>query len=132
MKVKNCSDSKLLPLAGNCDILKQYCQFIEIVEQNFNIVFPRHSFKKAIEIAMEQGILTDYLDRKSREVINMLCAKYDYKMDIAVKKEEAFQDGQEAKAIEAAKSFYDNGVSVEIIAKALKMTQEQVLQIVKK
>ena len=132
VKVKNCSDSKLLPLAGNCDILKQYCQFIEIVKQNFNSVFPRHSFKKAIEIAMEQGILTDYLDRKSREVINMLCAKYDYKMDIAVKKEEAFQDGQEAKAIEDAKSFYANGVSVEIIAKALKMTQEQVLQIVKK
>ena len=132
VKVKNCSDSKLLLLAGNCDILKQYCQFIEIVEQNYNRVFPKHSFKKAIEIAMEQGILTDYLDRKSREVINMLCAKYDYKMDIAVKKEEAFQDGQEAKAIEAAKSFYANGVSVEVIAKSLKMTQEQVLQIVKK
>ncbi len=132
VKVKNCSDSKLLPLAGNCDILKQYCQFIEIVEQNYNRVFPKRSFKKAIEIAMEQGILTDYLDRKSREVINMLCAKYDYKMDIAVKKEEAFQDGQEAKAIEDAKSFYANGVSVEIIAKSLKMTQEQVLQIVKK
>ena len=132
VKVKNCSDSKLLPLIGNCDILKQYCQFIEIVEQNYNRVFPKRSFKKAIEIAMEQGILTDYLDRKSREVINMLCAKYDYKMDIAVKKEEAFQDGQEAKAIEDAKSFYANGVSVEIIAKALNMTQEQVLQIVKK
>ena len=132
VKVKNCSDSKLLPLVGNCDILKQYCQFIEIVEQNYNRVFPKRSFKKAIEIAMEQGILTDYLDRKAREVINMLCAKYDYKMDIAVKKEEAFQDGQEAKAIEDAKSFYANGVSVEIIAKALKMTQEQVLQIVKK
>ena len=132
VKVKNCSDSKLLPLAGNCDILKQYCQFIEIVEQNYSRVFPKRSFKKAIEIAMEQGILTDYLDRKAREVINMLCAKYDYKMDIAVKKEEAFQDGQEAKAIEAAKSFYANGVSVEIIAKALNMTQEQVLQIVKK
>ena len=38
---------------------------------------------------MEQGILTDYLDRKSREVINMLCAKYSYKDDIAVKQEEA-------------------------------------------
>ena len=132
VKVKNCSDSKLLPLVGNCDILKQYCQFIEIVEQNYNRVFPKRSFKKAIEIAMEQGILTDYLDRKAREVINMLCAKYDYKMDIAVKKEEAFQDGQEAKAIEDAKSFYANGVSVEIIAKALNMTQEHVLQIVTK
>ena len=35
----------------------------------------------------------DYLDRKSREVINMLSAKYSYKMDIAVKKEEAFKEG---------------------------------------
>ena len=42
---------------------------------------------------MEKGILTDYLERKSREVINMLCAKYDYKMDVAVKQEEAREDG---------------------------------------
>ncbi len=50
----------------------------------------------------------------------MLCAKYDYKMDIAVKQEEAFEDGLEKgaqqKAIEAAKSFAANGVSEEIIA----------------
>ncbi len=40
----------------------------------------------------------------------MLCAKYDYKMDIAVKQEEAFEDGKaegieqgsQQKAIEAA------------------------------
>lgn len=49
--------------------------------------------KKTIEKALAEGILTDYLDRKSREVINMLCAKYDYKMDIAVKQEEAREDG---------------------------------------
>ena len=96
VKVKNCSDSKLLPLVKSCDILKEYCRFIEIVEQNFNRLHPKKSFKKAIEQAMEEGILVEYLDRKSREVINMLCAKYDYKMDIAVKKEEAFQDGMEA------------------------------------
>ena len=72
----------------------------------------------------------------------MLCAKYDYKMDIAVKKEEAFQDGKEAgiaegisqgtqqKAIEAARSFYANGVSVDIIAKSLGMTETQVREIV--
>ena len=102
VKLKNCSDSRMLPISGNCDILKEYCQFIEIVEQNYNRLFSKRSFKKAIEIAMERGILVDYLDRKSREVINMLSAKYNYKMDIAVKKEEAFQDGQEQKAIEVA------------------------------
>ena len=60
----------------------------------------------------------------------MLCAKYDYKMDIAVKKEEAFQDGMEAKTLEAARSFYSNGVSIEIIAKSLHMTEDQVRKIV--
>ena len=127
VKVKNCSDSKMLPIVKNCVILKEYCQFIEIVERLYNKHFPKRSFKKAIEIAMEQGILTDYLDRKSREVINMLCAKYDYKMDIAVKQEEA----QQQKAIEDAKSFYANGVSIQVIAKSLKMTEEQVQDIVK-
>ena len=109
VKVKNCSDSKMLPITGNCDILKEYCQFIEIVEHTYNKSFPKSSFKKAIEKAISQGILSDYLDRKSREVINMLCAKYDYKMDIAVKQEEAYEDGMNAgvhkNAVENAKNF---------------------------
>lgn len=131
VKVKNCSDSKLLPIVKTCDILEQYCRFIEIVEQNYSRWSPKRSFRKAIYQAMEEGILIEYLDRKSREVINMLCAKYDYKMDIAVKKEEAFADGKEAQAIEDAKSFYANGVSIELISKSLKMTPEQVKEIVK-
>ena len=92
VKVKNCTDPNLLPISGNCVILKEYCRFLEIVEQNYDKHIPKLSFKRAIEIAMEEGILTDYLDRKSREVINMLCAKYDYKMDIAVKKQEATEE----------------------------------------
>lgn len=64
----------------------------------------------------------------------MLCAKYDYKMDIAVKQEEAFErghtEGARQKAIEDARSFYANGVSLEIIAKSLNMTTEQVEKII--
>ncbi len=130
VKVKNCSDSKLLPIDGNCDILKEYCQFIEIVEQNYNRLFPKKSFRTAIEIAMEKGILTDYLDRKSREVINMLCAKYDYKMDIAVKQEEAFENGMEAKALEAAKNLFQMNMGTpEQIAQATGLSLEQVLKL---
>ena len=125
VKVKNCTDPKLLPISKTCDILKEYCLFIEIVEQNYNRLFPKKSFKKAIEIAMERGILTDYLDRKSREVINMLCAKYSYKDDIAVKQKEAFEDGQQKKAIEDAKNYYSNGVPIETIAKSQNITIEQ-------
>ena len=51
-----------------------------------------------------------------------LCARYDYKMDIAVKKEEAFQDGMEAglakNAIETARKFIKMNV----------LTNEQIAQ----
>ncbi len=129
VKVKNCTDPKLLPIVKNCDILKQYCQFIEIVEQNYSRVFPRRSFKHAIELAMEQGILSDYLDRKSREVINMLCAKYDYKMDIAVKQDEAFKEGQMQQAIEDAIAFLKEKVPPEKVAKCVKLPLEKVLEL---
>ena len=81
---------------------------------------------------MEEGILTDYLDRKSREVINMLCAKYDYKMDIAVKQEEAFEDGKLAKAEEAAINLLKmNILSPEQIAQAQGLPLEKVLKLQK-
>ena len=61
-----------------------------------------------------------------------LCAKYNRKMDIAVKKEEAFQDGMEAKAVEAARNFYANGASIELIAKSMNMSVDKVKEIVSK
>jgi len=66
----------------------------------------------------------------------MLCAKYDYKMDIAVKQEEAFEDGMEKgmqqKIIEAVAGLYQNGVSIEVIAKSLNMATEDVQKIINK
>ena len=40
-------------------------------------------------------------------------------------------EGSRLKTIEDAKSFYSNGVSIELIAKSLGMTQEEVLEITK-
>lgn len=129
VKVKNCSDPEMLPLVKNCDILKEYCRFIEIVEHLYNKHNPKKSFRKAIDQAMAEGILTDYLDRKSREVINMLCAKYDYKMDIAVKKEEAFQEGQKTKAVEGAILLVkDYNVTPEVAAEKMNAPLELVLE----
>ena len=130
VKVRNCTNSQMLPIAKDCDILKQYCQFIEIVERTFNKRFPKRSFKKAIDTAISQGILSDYLDRKSREVTNMLCAKYDYKMDIAVKQEEAFErgvnKGAQQKAIEAARNMIAKNYPIDDICEITELSEEQV------
>ena len=124
-----------MPIVKKCDILKQYCQFIEIVEQNYRRLSPKKSFKKAIEIAMEQGILTDYLDRKSREVINMLCAKYSYKDDIAVKqreaREEGIQQGAQQNAIETAKKMLQDKLSIDKTSQYSDLSRETVLELQK-
>ena len=66
VKVKNCTNPELLPISGNCGILKEYCRFVKIVENTYSRSFPKSSFRWAIEKAMKEGILRDYLSRKSR------------------------------------------------------------------
>ena len=61
----------------------------------------------------------------------MLCAKYDYKMDIAVKQEEAYEDGMNAgahkKAIETAKNLIEMKLgSIEQIAQGVGLSIEEV------
>ena len=46
-------------------------------------------------------------------------------------KEAGISLGAEQKAVEDARSFYANGASIELIAKSLNMTPEQVKEIVK-
>ncbi|MBQ1726278.1 MAG: hypothetical protein II039_02705 [Treponema sp.] len=63
----------------------------------------------------------------------MLCAKYDYKMDIAVKQEEAFEDGMEKgmeqKAVEAAITLVrEFGISVEKAAEKMGAPLDKVLE----
>ena len=70
----------------------------------------------------------------------MLCAKYDYKMDIAVKQEEAFQDGMIAgiekgsqqNAVETAKNLLKMNLgTIEQIAKATELPVEKIRELAK-
>ncbi|MDD5929702.1 MAG: hypothetical protein PUC37_07855 [Spirochaetales bacterium] len=113
----NGKDGENLPVVQKCDILKQYCEFMEIIfrykaelkdqptdEEMENYI------DKAIKEAISRNILTDYLTRKGTEVRNMFIGEYDYDLDIKVKSEEAREEGhaegiaegQKQKAIENA------------------------------
>ena len=80
------------PILKRCEALREYSEFIEQVRSNIdcNVHEP---FTTAIKEAIKQGFLSDYLNRKSTEVQNMLLAEYDYDTDIAVQRKEAFDDG---------------------------------------
>ncbi len=53
-----------------------------------------------------------------------------YRDWLAEGREEGFEQGREESREDAAIAFYKNGVSVEIIAKSLKMSEEKVRKII--
>ena len=54
----------------------------------------------------------------------------DWEIEKAYSFDAGKKEGEQMKAIEDARSFYENGASIELIAKSLHMTKEQVREIV--
>ena len=92
VKVININVDKENPILKRCEALKEYSEFIEQVRSNIENNVPE-PLTTAIKEAIKKGFLSDYLNRKSTEVQNMLLAEYDYDTDIAVQRKEAFDDG---------------------------------------
>ena len=125
-----------LPIVKNCVILKEYCEFIKMM-LNEKATLPENCTNEDAQVALEKvireciskNILTDYLTRKSTEVINMFLDEYDYETDIAVKQEEAKEEGAQQKATETAIAFLKEGDSPEKIARCTKLPLEKVLEL---
>ena len=141
VKVININVDKENPILRRCEALKEYSEFIEQVRYNIESAVPE-PFTTAIKQAIKKGFLSDYLNRKSTEVQNMLLAEYDYDTDIAVQRKEAFDDGFSAgeargisigllqgeykKAIETAKSMKSEDMPVNTIARFTGLSPEEI------
>ena len=92
------------------------------------------SCKEVIQQAKKKGFLPNYLERKITEVENMLCAKYDYDLDIQVKQEEAFangvkqgiEQGIEKGISQGIEKGITQGCNQERIATAKRMLEKQI------
>ena len=125
VKVININVDKENPILQHCKVLNEYSKFIEQVKFNIDHKIP-DPFTKAIKQSSKNGFLTDYLQRKSTEVQNMLLMEYDYATDIEVQREEAFEKGAYQKAIETAKNMLLYGDSVEKISKVTGLSLETI------
>ncbi len=116
------------PLNKNCTPLYHYVRFVSKITANVTEGMDRKdAIEKAVDEAIKEKLLGDFFKMNKAEIIGM-CLTED---DEEEAKETWREDGRTEKGIEDAKSFYANGVSIEIIAKSLKMSKEQVLEIVK-
>lgn len=129
VKVVNINYDKASEILKRCKPLKQYSLFVDAVRRNI-AVDKEHGFEKAIKECIQNDILREYLQRKSKEVLNMLIGEYDYDTDIAVQREESFDmgrsEGSHQKALETAKNLLQFGLSREKIAQATGLTQTEV------
>ena len=137
VKVYNINKSKGAEVLSRCKTLDEYSLFVEEVRRQTELD-PENGFTNAVKICIEKGILKEYLQRKAREVINMLIAEYDYDTDIAVQRRESlmiglqqgiqqgFSNGSRQKALETAKILKQFGDSVQKIAQATGLTQAEV------
>jgi len=129
VKVLNINYNKDNGLLERCKPLEEYTQFVEAVRRHIRLD-GENGFRNAIKECIQNDILRDYLERKSREVMNMLIAEYDYDTDIAVQREEeretAFADGSRQRALEDAGNLKRLGVSIEIIAQATGLSEAEI------
>ena len=133
VQIFNINKDKKNKILKTCKTLDEYSLFVEEVRVQTQLD-PENGFTNAVKICIEKGILKEYLQRKSREVINMLVAEYDYDTDIAVQRAEAgkiafaqgISQGTRQKALQDASNFKRLGVSVDIISQATGLTQAEV------
>ena len=128
-------------------------QFLELMEEAKAEDY-KHPLKWTIQEAVRRNILRDYLERKGGEVLSILMTEYDYATDMAVLKEEAYEDGlfvglatgreegrEEGisiglergayeKALETAKSFLSMGLAPEQVAQGTGLSLEVILQLI--
>ena len=136
VKVVNINVDKGNPILKRCKILDQYSELIELVRKSIDSGTD-DPFTTAISQAVKEGFLSDYLARKSTEVENMLMTEYDYDTDIAVQREEAYEDGLSKgikqgayqEKLETAKNLFHLGLSIEQISTVTGLSGETLQQL---
>ena len=102
------------------DTLGQYSHFIQIVEdckkQEKDL---DTAMEKAINIAIEQGILAGFLKKNSSEVRNMLTLEYDENIAREVEREEARQEERQKGIKVLIETLKDMDISNDIILQKL-------------
>ena len=133
VQVLNINTDKANKILTACKPLEEYSLFVEEV-RNQTQLDPENGFTNAVKICIEKGILKEYLQRKSREVINMLVAEYDYDTDIAVQRSEerqiAFAQGEEKGTyqtkLETAKLMKEENCEISFIQKMTGLSKEEI------
>ena len=130
-RVLNINKDFNIPLQKKCKPLYDYIRFTSRLNENkAKGMSIKEAVNEAVDWACEENLLEGYIREQKAEVKMNLMTEYDEEAYIRIWRRDGILEGRQEKAIEDARSFYANGASIELIAKSLNMTVEQVKEIV--
>lgn len=116
------------------DTLGQYSRFIQIVDDCKNIEWNLYeAMKMAVNMAIENNILTEFLKQHSSEVRNMITLEYNEEIAKRVEREENREEGREQGRAEGReeiiKRCLEKFKSCEVVADMLDISLEEVQRV---
>lgn len=116
-----------------CQILKEYAQYVEKVRRHTKEMELSEAVEQAIKECLQEGILVDFLRRNKSEVIAMSIFEYDKdKEEKKLRKAEyeyGYDSGYEAGFEKVVRSMIADKVSVEKIKRYTGYTAEKIREI---
>ena len=122
-------------LNKNCTPLYHYVKFTSLISENRKSgMNKQEAIEKAIDYAIEKDFLEGFFKIHRAEVIGMCLTEFDEEEAKRIWHEDGYTEGlsqglakgEAKKAIEAAKNLKQNGISVELIAKCIGLSVEEV------
>ncbi len=82
-------------LFGQCEILREYARFVEVVKRNTETMDINIAMVAAIDECLKEGILVDFLQEYGKEMEQMSWGIYDTERILQIQHEEALEDARE-------------------------------------
>jgi hypothetical protein len=116
----NVNDGRNKNLVTACNLLHEYCIFIDTLRCNLETMNPKAAVQKTVEDCIARDVLKDFLQKHRRELVDMLVTEWDWDIAMKVSGEENYEKGVEVgveKGMEkAARAMKDKGYDIGAIA----------------
>lgn len=114
-----------------CKPLYNYTSYVSRISDNKKKgLSGTAAVNEAVDWAIKENLLNGFFKLQKEEILAMSLTEFDEEAFRKGCYNDGFEDGVEQTKIENARNLYENGVSIELISKSIKMSEEQVKELV--
>ncbi len=135
----NINEGRNRELLEQCQTLREYAAYVALVRKYAKSMELEAAVEKAVDKCIHDGILEEFLQRNRAEVIAVSIFEYDKeeeerklrKAEFEAGEQSGIEKGRQQEKQEIVQTLVENGMSVLEIANMLKVSEKDVLEMVK-